>query len=518
MSGGEVPDRPEDRPDPLGDLFKALFGGSGGLPGDLPPELANLPGIPQDPAALQAMFAQVQQLLSGSGDDPVNWDLARDVARRVAAEGGDPSVADARQRQVAEALRTADLWLDRVTDLPSATARTEAWSRAEWVERTLPTWKGVVGPVAESVSAAMTQAVSSQAPPELQPMLAEALPMMRRMAGAFFGDQVGQAMGHLAREVVGGGDVGLPLLPAGRTALLPGNVTAFGEGLGLPEDEVRLYLALRETAHARLFTGIPWIRSHLLGAVSDYARGISIDTGKIEEAVRQIDPSDPQALQSALSSGLFEPDQTPAQQAALERLENALALVEGWVDEVVDRAARGTLPHAEALRETIRRRRATGGPAEHIFASLVGLELRPRRLREAAAVWSALTEARGSAGRDALWSHPDLVPTAEAFSDPLRFARQDTATESGDAMDVALAELLDAADRQSGPAADGRGDAAGGGAGDGDEPGQGPGGRAPEGEDGEPGGGSSTGGGADRDGEDESGGGQGPRPGDEGPA
>jgi putative hydrolase len=458
MSGGEVPDRPEDRPDPLGDLFKALFGGAGGLPAGagglpaglaagLPPELANLPGMPQDPAALQAMFAQVQQVLASSGDDPVNWDLARDVARRVAAEGGDPAVPDAQQRQVAEALRTADLWLDRVTELPSATARTDAWSRAEWVELTLPVWKVVIGPVAESVSAAMTEAASSQAPPELRPMLSGALPMMRRMAGAFFGDQVGQAIGHLAREVISGGDVGLPLLPAGRTALLPGNVAAFGEGLGLPEDEVRLYLALREAAHARLFSGVAWIRAHLLGAVAEYARGISIDTGKIEEAVRQIDPSDPQALQSALSSGLFEPDQTPAQQAALERLENSLALVEGWVDEVVDRAARTSLPHAEALRETIRRRRATGGPAEHIFASLVGLELRPRRLREAAAVWSALTDARGGAGRDALWSHPDLVPAAEALADPVRFARHDPAAEAGDAMDVALAELLDAADR-----------------------------------------------------------------------
>ncbi|HET9656619.1 MAG TPA: zinc-dependent metalloprotease [Kineosporiaceae bacterium] len=448
MSGGEVPERPGDQPDPLGDLFKALFGGSGGLPGGLPPELANLPGMPQDPAALQAMLAQVQHLLSGGGDEPVNWDLAHDTARQVAAEGGDPTVPDAQQRQVAEALRTADLWLDRVTDLPSATARTEAWSRAEWVERTLPTWKGVVGPVAESVSAAMTAAVSGQAPTEAAPMLAGALPMMRRMAGAFFGAQVGQAIGTLAREAVSAGDVGLPLLPAGRAALLPGNVTAFGEGLGLPEDEVRLYLALREAAHARLFSAVGWIRSHLLGAVEEYARGISIDTGKIEAAVREIDPSDPQALQSALASGLFEPDQTPAQQAALERLENALALVEGWVDEVVDRAAQGSLPHADALRETIRRRRAAGGPAEHTFASLVGLELRPRRLREAAAVWAALTQARGAAGRDALWSHPDLAPTSEAFTDPVGFARQDVPGGVGDAMDAALAELLDAAEQQ----------------------------------------------------------------------
>jgi putative hydrolase len=186
--------------------------------------------------------------------------------------------------------------------------------------------------------------------------------------------------------------------------------------------------------------GVPWLRSHLLAAVGDYARGIVIDTERIESAVRELDLNDPEGLQNALSSDLFEPERTPAQQAALDRLEIALALVEGWVAEVVDRAARDTLPHASALRETVRRRRAAGGPAEHTFASLVGLELRPRRLREAAAVWAALTEARGVAGRDALWEHPDIVPGEEAFLDPKGFAAG--GEPEGDAIDAALEELL----------------------------------------------------------------------------
>jgi putative hydrolase len=288
------------------------------------------------------------------------------------------------------------------------------------------------------------------------------MPMMRKMGGAFFGAQLGQALGALAREAVGAGDTGLPLLPAGRTALVPANVAAFGAGLGLPEDEVRLYLALREAAHARLIAGVPWLRSHLLGAVEEYARGITIDTDRIEEAVRQVDPSDPEALQEALSNGLFEPERTPGQQAALDRLETALALVEGWVDQVVDTAARGSLPHADALRETVRRRRAAGGPAEHIFASLVGLELRPRRLREAAAVWAALTRARGAAGRDALWAHPDLAPGDEAFADPEGFARPGEIEAGGQDMDAALAALIEDAEREgAADAGTGPGSAAG---------------------------------------------------------
>ncbi len=444
--------------DPFGELLRALMAGGaippGMLPeglaaltegmGGLPPGLAGLPGVPSDPVALQAMLAQVQRMLSTGGDGPVNWDLARDVARQAAAEGGDPSVTEHDQRQVAEALRTADLWLDRACDLPSATARTHAWSRAEWVEATLPTWQGVVEPVATSVGDAMAAAMSAQAPEELRGLVSGALPMMRRMGGAFFGAQVGQAIGALAREVVGSADIGLPLLDSGRAALLPANLAVFGEGLGLPDDEVRLYMALREVAHARLFAGVPWLRPHLLGAVGEYARGIEIDTDKIEEAVSRLDPSDTEALQQALAGGLFEPGRTPGQQAALDRLETALALVEGWVDEVVNQAARTSLPHAAALRETVRRRRAAGGPAEHTFAALVGLELRPRRLREAAAMWSAVGRERGAAGRDAVWAHPDLLPDASAMSDPEGFAAGALAGENPD-MDAALAALLDEA-------------------------------------------------------------------------
>jgi putative hydrolase len=79
------------------------------------------------------------------------------------------------------------------------------------------------------------------------------------------------------------------------------------------------------------------------------------------------------------------------------------------------------MPGADALREASRRRRATGGPAEQTFATLVGLELRPRRLREAAALWWSVTEKRGVSGRDAIWSHPDLLPTADDLDDPLGF-------------------------------------------------------------------------------------------------
>ena len=98
---------------------------------------------------------------------------------------------------------------------------------------------------------------------------------------------------------------------------------------------------------------------------------------------------------------------------------------------------------AAAVAEAVRRRRATGGPAELTFGALVGLELRPRRLREAAAMWREVGAAVGIEKRDALWDHPDFLPTAQDIDNPEKFvAKVKSDLGIGDAMDQALRDLL----------------------------------------------------------------------------
>jgi len=397
-------------------------------------------------------------MLSWQGG-PVNWDLAKDVARQAAA-GDDPSVGPSERAAVTDAIRLAELWLDPTTSFPAATTSASAWSRAEWIEATLPTWTTLVEPVAAKVveafggeltgglaaglggagglaglglpgmspgidldSDADSDADSDESR-QLPDMAAPLLAMMRQMGGVMFGGQVGQALGTLSREVVSSTDVGLPLAGVGHAALIPAGIAAFGEGLGIAADEVRLFLALREAACHRLFAGVPWLRGRLLAAIDDYARGITVDTSRMQEALGSIDPTNPEALQDALTGGLFEPENTPAQLAALARLETLLALIEGWIDDVVAQAADGRLASAAALGETVRRRRAAGGPAEQTFGTLVGLHLRPRRMREASQLWRLLRESRGAEGRDALWEHPDLLPTVADLEDPAEFANR----------------------------------------------------------------------------------------------
>jgi putative hydrolase len=381
------------------------------LPGAQPPD-------PNDPQQMQQFMAQLQQLLASPGSGPVNWDLARQVA--VSQLGSaDPAVNIHERHEVEEALRLADLWLEPAAALPSGIRNSVAWNRNEWIYNTLDVWRKLCDPVAGRMVAAMGDLVPPEARAQLGPMQS----MVTTLGGALFGGQLGQALGSLAAEVLSAGDIGLPLGPAGTAALIPANIKEYGEGLELPLDEVRLYVALREAAHQRLFQHVPWLRGHVLTAVESYAAGITVNREAIEEAMSRIDPTNPESMQAIALEGIFTPEDTPAQKAALARLETALALVEGWVCHVVDQAASDRLPNVARLGEAFRRRRAAGGPAEQTFAALVGLELRPRRLREAAALWAALTEHRGTAGRDALWGHPDLLPSEEDFADPQTFAR-----------------------------------------------------------------------------------------------
>src|SRR4051812_20842803 len=442
---GGTPKKPGGNDPQPENPFEGLFSSFGGG-GDIKAPGQQL----QNPSSMLGGAGSMSGQGTTSSGAGVNWDVTKDTARKtVASLGADPTPTAAQQRAINEAVSIAEVWLDEAMTFPRVSTSVAAWSRAEWVENTMGVWRRLVEPVASHIADAMEGALSfgddeAGAIPGMAGMEQMLRPMLRSSGASMFGLQLGQGLGQLAAEVVGATDIGLPLSEPGHVALLPTNVAAFGEGLEQSSTDVTLYLALRECARQRLFASAGWLRAQMLTLVEQYASGITIDTSALEEAVGQIDPSNLSELASTLEGGLFEPQKTPEQLATLERLETMLALVEGWVDEVVTQATAQLMPSATALAEAVRRSRAAGGPAEETFATLVGLELRPRRMRDAANLWAALRDARGVDGRDAVWSHPDLVPTSADLDDPLGFVAGDTRTEDeGKAdFDAALEELL----------------------------------------------------------------------------
>jgi putative hydrolase len=438
------------------ELIRQLFGGSGANVD--PEQLAQLSGMGIDPAMMQTVMQHLQGAFAAGGEGGISWDLAKRQALHIANQD-DLGVTAGQRTDLDQAFALAALWLSEATTISELAAAPRTLTRGGWVEATLPVWQELAEPVASSIADALTEALRDQAPEEMQGLVQGAGRLMRTVGGSLFASQLGQVVGNLSKEVVSGGDVGIPLLPDGDAAILPQNFADFGRDLEIPDDQLALYIAARELAHARLFRHARWLRLHVISQITDFARGIHVDTDALDELASRFDPSQPDELRRALESGALLPTRSEAQDAALVRLENLLATIEGWVD-VVTAAATSRLPSADRIAEAVRRRRAVGGPAEQALSSLVGLELRPRRMREAAAMWAAVTDAVGVAGRDALWDYPDLMPTAQDIDDPAALVARLEARARGeepapDEMDDALARLLAGEDPGTAPNEDG---------------------------------------------------------------
>ncbi|WP_291377603.1 zinc-dependent metalloprotease [Demequina sp.] len=404
-----------------------------------PSALAQASGMANAPGMMDHMLSQIRALMSQSQGEDVNWTLAHDVARGVAAQGGDPMISAAQAREYRAAVTEAELWLDAATDFDPARAQPAVWSRAEWVEATLPKWRFLAGPVASSVSLALGGVLSDDSGmldgPNAQGLIGSVSPTVCGM-------HMGQAAGAMAREAFGATDLGIPLLDEARVVMVPQQVEEFAEGLDIDMADVRLFLALREAAHVRLFASAPWLPGQLHAAIERYARGVTVDLDALDNAVRDAGMGDPAALQKALTTGIFAPTHTPEQVETLAAIETWLALIEGWVDEVTARAAAPHLSALGPLREMMRRRRAAGGPAEDTFSGLLGLTLRPRRLRDAADMWATLTDRLGTSARDALWRHPDLLPEAENLADWKTWVERATGEKRADDIDREIEALL----------------------------------------------------------------------------
>ena len=455
MAGDESDSGSDQSPEEeFQELIRQLFGGGAG--GIDPEQLSRLSGMNIDPAMMQAVMSQLQGAFAGAGQGGIAWDMAERQALHIANQDG-LGVTTGQRTDLDQAFALATLWLSEATTISDLPTPPQPMTRGGWVEATLPVWQQLAEPVATSIADALTAALSEQAPEDMQGLVQGAGRLMRTVGGSLFASQLGQVVGNLSKEVVSGGDVGIPLMPDGQAAILPQNFADFGRDLEVPEDQLALYVATRELAHARLFRHARWLRLHVISQVTDFARGVHVDTGALEDLASRFDPSEPEELRRALESGALLPERSEAQKDALARLENLLATIEGWV-EVVTEDATSRLPSAPRIAEAVRRRRAVGGPAERALSTLVGLELRPRRMREAAAMWRAVTDAVGPAARDALWDYPDLMPQSSDIDDPAALVARLEAHARGeepapDEMDDALARLLSGEDGHSaGPA------------------------------------------------------------------
>ena len=389
-----------------------------------------------NPAGFVNPFASFAQ----GSQDALPQAVVRDTAKKFVQAQGSQPIGTKDVTVVDNAFEIADLWLNEATVFP-ATSRTTSQrsvSRLDWVDVTLAGWQATMEPLATGLSSAISSLLDdamAQQSQDVDSGEAMAAPMgaiaglLRTFIGSLIATQLGQAIGGISATATGAHDVGLPLLDPARPLLIPENIEKWSEDLEIPKSEIYLFHALREAAVARLFESNPWLVSYIRSAIVDYGRGIHIDMEAIqrqaEEAMQNFDPSQgsPESNENsftiALNNGIFTPEETPAQRAALSKLETALALVDGWADEVTTLAAGERLPALTQLREMNRRQRATSAPSQQLFKTLLGLEVTPKLAREASAFWQKVRESKDVAARDQIWS--GILPSAEELLEAEKF-------------------------------------------------------------------------------------------------
>jgi putative hydrolase len=387
---------------------------------------------------MEQMQQQIQEQFSKLGingpgftgsTEALPKNIVRDTAKKFTTAQGSSPIGANDVAEIEQAFSIAELWLDEATFFPqSPNVGNVALARTDWVDTTLEGWQTSVEPLAIGLSLAIGELLNQasfgedEAQSEEQPQMQIPVGMISALLNSFIGSliatQLGQAIGGLAGKVTGAHDVGLPLVDSAFPTLVPQNIKEWATDLDIPMDEVRIFHALREAAVARLFAHNPWLVSYIRTAITDYGKGINIDMEAIQEQAQRamesgngFDPSNPESFTIALNDGIFTPQESPAQRAALTKLETVLALIDGWSEEVVTLAAGDRLPNIAALQETLRRRRATSAPAQQLFSSLLGLQVSPRLAREATVFWKQVREMKSIESRDRIWS--GILPTSD---------------------------------------------------------------------------------------------------------
>ena len=382
-----------------------------------------------NPAGFSNPFAAFAQ----GSKDPLPKTVVRDTAKKFIQAHGSQPVGTKDVTVVENAFEIADLWLNEATVFPATASSSSprAISRLDWSDLTLDGWNQTMEPLAIGLTSAISGLLdeATAGSEESNPSMGAITGLLRTFIGSMIATQLGQSIGSISASASGAHDVGLPLLDPATPVLIPENIENWSNELEISKSEVYIFHALREAAVARLFAHNPWIVSYIRSAIVDYGRGIHIDMDAItrhaEEAMQNFDPSqtNPESGENsftiALNSGVFTPEETPAQRAALSKLETALALVDGWTDDVSTLAAGERLPSLAQLREVYRRQRATNAPSQQLFKSLLGLEVRPRLAREAHAFWQKVRELKDVSARDQIWS--GILPSAEELLEPEKF-------------------------------------------------------------------------------------------------
>jgi putative hydrolase len=395
----------ENRDEGEGPDFSVFFTGG----------LAGLPGFGTGGLDL----TQLMGMLASPG--PVNWEIARQIARSVALEGrSEPSPEPAALAEFAELARAAQTHVADVTGLAASLATpVRVVGAAEWAEVHLTALKPVLEALAGTLGntfQAHIQAGIDRGDIASGDPLAGMLPML---APVLLGVQAGAMIGYLAHHALGRYDLPLPTADPPTLCFVARHIDNFESAWELPRADLRFYLAVHEVVHAAT-RSVPWARERLVRLSTEYVSAYHLDPGLLEARLGSLDPDDPNAFEAlaARPEEVLGALRTPAQEAIQERLRAFTTVLEGYADSILEHVAQRLVPSYARIHEAMQRHRVERGEAGQFIEALLGLDLGRDDYARGTSFCAGVIERAGLDGLNRLWTDEAMVPTASELDAP----------------------------------------------------------------------------------------------------
>ena len=335
----------------------------------------------------------------------VDWSLARQIARLAA--GSEDAPVDLGVDLVslsAEMEGPVASYTGLEPDRPVPAA--EVVGRAEWVGVNLDSLSGLLDPVAARLDRRL----------EFAGPLAGAL---RLGAGATLAAEAGLVMGYASTRVLG--QYELSLLPPDRDPRLiyvAPNLDRAVHDLRVDRDSFFGWIVIHELTHAFQFQGVTWLRDYLRGLIQEYLESVEV---RIDSGAAGGLPSLPrpaQLVEAFREGGLAALVQTREQRELMNRLQAAMAVVEGYAEHVMDALGPELLRAYAGLREAMERRRSSRSAPERVLGRLLGLDLKMRQYELGRAFCDAVAAQGGSEALNRVWASAEALPTLGELSRP----------------------------------------------------------------------------------------------------
>jgi coenzyme F420 biosynthesis associated uncharacterized protein len=334
----------------------------------------------------------------------VDWSLARQISR-FAAGSDDPVALDFDFDAVAQSA------IGQVSEysglaLAGPPPPVHEVSRREWAEANVESLSELLEPVGERLETRLGRAGPLAGP-------------LKAAAGATLAAEVGLVMGYMSQRVLGQYEVSLlqPEVPP-RLLFVNPNLGRAVRDLEVDQESFLRWVVLHEVTHVLQFSGVTWLREHLGALLREYLATVDV---RIERGAAGGLPSlpDPSLIVERFrAGGLAALVQTHEQRRIMERIQCAMAVVEGYSEHVMDAVGAEVLPEYDGLREAMERRRRSRSAPERILLRLLGLDQKMRQYEEGKRFCDAVVAEGGIETLDRVWRAPTALPTASELGSP----------------------------------------------------------------------------------------------------